>query len=336
MTVDPQNEWTASKADRLNRVVALALAAFLIFAGAAAVPGQDVIRVETELAAFEVAVTDSNGKPISGLDAADFKIFENGEEKDIAFFQPLIDGEYRRPMLVVFALDVSGSLTPAELEKLRSAMDQFIDRLAHPNAYFAVTTFAMNVKRRQSFTNRTDRVRRALENIERDRDGLSTHAYDAVDDSVRLIARNAPKAIRGERPKRAVVVITDGFPVGDVVAPSTVIERANDAGVSVYSIILPSFSRLSAGDRPLLTPFEATGLVRRTGGVSLYASEGSLDGIFRAMAEQIAASYAIAYYPEDKAEAGNEFREVRIEAGKGLRIKQNRPGFRLGENGRPR
>ena len=329
MTVDIQNEGRA-------RIRAFLVVAFMALAAVVAASAQDVIKIETELAAFEVSVTDRDGKPVTGLDASAFKIFENGEEKEIAFFQPLIDGEDRRPMLVVFALDVSGSLTPAELEKLRSAMDQFIDRLAHPHAYFAVTTFAMNVKRRQAFTNRTERVRRAMANIERDRDGLSTHAYDAVDDAVRLIARSAPKAIRGERPKRAVVVITDGFPVGDVVAPSTVIERANDAGVSVYSIILPSFSRLSAGDRPLLTPFEATGLVRRTGGVSLYANEGSLDGIFRAMAEQIAASYAIAYYPEESAEAGNEFREVRIEAGKELLIKQNRPGFRLGEIGRPR
>lgn len=329
MTVDIQNEGRA-------RIRVFLVVAFMALAAVVAASAQDVIKIETELAAFEVSVTDRDGKPVTGLDASAFKIFENGEEKEIAFFQPLIDGENRRPMLVVFALDVSGSLTPAELEKLRSAMDQFIDRLAHPNAYFAVTTFAMNVKRRQAFTNRTDRVRRVMANIERDRDGLSTHAYDAVDDAVRLIARNAPKAIRGERPKRAVVVITDGFPVGDVVPPSTVIERANDAGVSVYSIILPSFSRLSAGDRPLLTPFEATGLVRRTGGVSLYANEGSLDGIFRAMAEQIAASYAIAYYPEESAEAGNEFREVRIEAGKELLIKQNRPGFRLGEIGRPR
>ena len=296
---------------------------------------QDVIRVDTELAAFEVAVTDRDGKPVSGLTAEDFKIFENGREQEVAFLQPMIDGNVRRPMLVVFALDVSGSLTPAELERLRSAMSQFIDRLAHPNAYFAVTTFARNVKRRQAFTNRADRIRRSMENIERDRDGLSTHAYDAVDDAVRLIDRRAPKVVRGERPKRAVVVITDGFPVGDVVAASTVIERANDAGVSVYSIILPSYSRAVGVDRPLLTPFEASGLVRRTGGVSLYASDDSLDAIFTAMAERIAASYAIAYYPDERAAAVEEFRNVRVEAGQGLTVKQNRPGFRLDKNGRP-
>ncbi len=318
---------------RRSSIAALTLIFLALFAASG--PAQDVIRVDTELAAFEIAVTDRDGKPVSGLTAKDFKIFENGREQEVAFFQPVIDGNERRPMLVVFALDVSGSLTPAELERLRSAMSQFIDRLAHPNAYFAVTTFAMNVKRRQTFTNRADSIRRAMENIERDRDGLSTHAYDAVDDAVRLIERRTPKQVRGERPKRAVVVITDGFPVGDVVAPSTVIERANDAGVSVYSIILPSYSRAVGADRPLLTPFEASGLVRRTGGVSLYASDESLDAIFTAMAERIAASYAIAYYPDERAAAAEEFRNVRVEAGRGLTVKQNRPGFRLDRNGRP-
>ena len=35
----------------------------------------DVIRVDTELVAFEVTVTDKDGKPVRGLDAKDFKLF---------------------------------------------------------------------------------------------------------------------------------------------------------------------------------------------------------------------------------------------------------------------
>ncbi len=35
--------------------------------------------------------------------------------------------------------------------------------------------------------------------------------------------------------KRAVLVVTDGFPVGDTVSPQTVIERANTADVSVFA-----------------------------------------------------------------------------------------------------
>jgi hypothetical protein len=41
-----------------------------------------------------------------------------------------------------------------------------------------------------------------------------------------------------------VLVVTDGFPVGDTVAPQTVIERANAADVSVFVVTLPSYSRV--------------------------------------------------------------------------------------------
>ena len=40
-----------------------------------------------------------------------------------------------------------------------------------------------------------------------------------MDAAVRLLARDAPRERGGRLTKRAVVVITDGFPVGDTVAP---------------------------------------------------------------------------------------------------------------------
>ena len=46
-----------------------------------------------------------------------------------------------------------------------------------------------------------------------------THGTATVDAAVRLLARDAPRERGGRLTKRAVVVITDGFPVGDTVAP---------------------------------------------------------------------------------------------------------------------
>ena len=288
-----------------------------------------IVRVETELASFEVTALDASGRPIAGLTERDFRIFENGIERQIDFFQPIVDGDQRRPLMVVFALDVSGSMTEPELQRLRSAMNEFVKRLSGPETYFAIMTFAMEVKTLQGFTNRSDRIERSFYRIARDQDGLSTHAYDAIDDAVRLINNKAPKTIRGKAPKKAVVVITDGFPVGDVVSPETVTERANETGVSVFSVILPSFSKLSGSKRPLLTPFESSDLVARTGGLSLYANEKNLDPLFASLAERIATSYAIAFYPTEEKSTPGEFRSVRIESKKGFRVTQNRPGYQI-------
>src|ERR1044072_1917394 len=70
----------------------------------------DVIRIRTDLISFEATVTDAQGKPVSGLKSQDFKIFDDGVERPIAFFEQQRHENFSRPMSVVFALDVSGSM----------------------------------------------------------------------------------------------------------------------------------------------------------------------------------------------------------------------------------
>ena len=294
--------------------------------------GQDdekVVRVDTELAEFEVLVEDKNGKPVHGLRAEDFRIFENGKQQRIDFFQPVRSGVKTRPMVIVFAVDVSGSMTPAELEKLRTAISGFIDRFGDYESYFAMVAFAMEVKKIQSFTNRPDTLRRSLAKVDHDQDGRSTHAFDAVDTAIRMIDKNTPKSLNGRAPKRAVILITDGFPVGDTVTPETVIERSNNAGVSVYSIILPSFSPLQRDSKPIMTLLEASGLVQKTGGSSLVAVDDNFEPLFSALASEITSSYALAYYPADNRPGENFKRNVVIESVRGYKVRQNRTAFEL-------
>ena len=287
----------------------------------------DVIKIDTELVSFEVTVVDKNGKPVRNLKEDEFRVFEDGTERSIDFFQPLTRNEKDRPLSVVFALDVSGSMTEAEIERLRGAMQSFIARLADYDSYFAVISFAMEVRTLQSFTNRKEKLEKSFDKLARDQDGLSTHAYDAIDEAVRLLARKAPKVVRDRIPKRAVIVVSDGFPVGDTVSPRTLIERANDAETSVYSVILPSYSRLQIDKRPVMTPLEASGLIERTGGKSFYATEKSFQALFEALAEEITASYAIAFYPDKAGSSPAKERHVTIRSKSGYVVRQNRTGY---------
>ena len=309
-------------------VGAAALAVWCLLSSGSAGAQSDAIRIETNLAAFEVTVTDRRGNPVRNLSASDFRVLENGVERTIDFFQPIARQDSGRPLSIVFALDVSGSMTPAELERLRAAMQNFVRRLADYNSHFAVVSFAMDVRTLQGFTNRPDQLSRSFEKLKRDQDGLSTHAYDAVDQAVRMLARKSPKVVKDRFPKRAVVVITDGFPVGDVVGPETVIERANAEETTVYSVILPSFSRFHGSKDPLPTPLEVSGLIQKTGGKSFYATGNDFDPLFRALAEEVTSSYAIAFYPGD--EPGRVgARQIKIESRSGLIVRQNRSTYTL-------
>jgi len=299
---------------------------------AAEVGEEDVIKIDTDLVLVDVTVTDAQGRPVRGLKAEDFKLYDDGEEREIAFVNVERRGGAERPVAVVFAVDVSGSMTPEEMAKLQAAVRAFAERLAGRAALFALMSFGMRSKVHGPFTSDRARLNRALEQLQKEKNGLSTHTYDAVDDAVRLLVRQAPRTRDRRLMKRAVVVITDGFPVGDTVSPSTVIERANEAEVSVYSVTLPSFSRLVASATPartpLPTPLDVSGLVERTGGANFYAVGDDYEPLFRALAEEVTSTYVLAFYPPEEKRRDGRSHAVRVEGPRGLFVRQNRTEYK--------
>jgi Ca-activated chloride channel homolog len=289
----------------------------------------DVVRVDTDLVSLDVNVTDAAGRTVRNLQQKDFKLYEDGIEQPLAFFHVENKSGETRPLAIVFAVDISGSMTPEEIDKLRGALHAFSEKLANHPAVFAVMTFGMHVKTLQHFTSEAQKLEQTFDRIAREPNGLSTHAYDAVDDAIRLLVRHAPRTRERRLMKRAVVVITDGFPVGDTVSPETVIERANAADVSVYVVTLPSYSRLMvAADRaPLPTPLDVSGLVEMTGGKSVYANEKDYEPLFRALAEEVISSYVLAFYPPDEKRHDGKFHAIRVEGPGGLMLRQSRPGY---------
>jgi VWFA-related protein len=229
----------------------------------------------------------------------------------------------------VFALDLSGSMKPEEMDRLTSAMREFSQRLSEHPAVFALMTFGMQVKTIQSFTSDREKLERAYERLAHEPNGMSTHTYDAVDDAVRMLVRHAPLVRQHQLMKRAVVVITDGFPVGDTVSPDTVIGRANAADTSVYVVTMPSFTNTMASARmtPLPTPLDVSGLVEKTGGRSIYATEKDLGPLFRAIAEEVAAAYVLGFYPPEEKRHDGKFHTIRIEGPGGMTLRQSRPGY---------
>jgi VWFA-related protein len=292
-------------------------------------PPEEVIKVDTDLVALDVMANDLEGRPVRNLKQEDFKLYLDGVAQPLSFFQVEHRSGEPRPLAVVFALDISGSMTAIEMERLRSALNAFSTRLAGHSALYAVMAFGMNVKILQKFTAEPDKLDRAFERIAREPNGLSTHTYDAVDDAIRLLTRHAPRTRERRLMKRAVLVVTDGFPVGDTVTAQTVIERANAADASIYVVTLPSYSRVlpAASQNPLPTPLDVSGLADLTGGRSVYAEEHNYDALFRALAEEVTSAYVLAFYPPEAKRRDGQFHNIRIEGPNGLTLRQSRPGF---------
>jgi Ca-activated chloride channel family protein len=289
----------------------------------------EVLKIDTDLVSVDVRANDSEGRPLRNLGQEDFKLYVDGTEQRLAFFQVERRSGEPRPLAMVFALDISGSMTPEEMNRLRRALNAFSEKLADHPALYAVMSFGMNVKTVQKFTSEADKLDRAIARLAKEPNGLSTHTYDAVDDAVRMLVRHAPRTREGRLIKRAVLVVTDGFPVGDTVSAPTVIERANAAEASIYVVTLPSYSRVlpAALQNPLPTPLDVSGLAELTGGRSVYAYETNYEALFRALAEEVTSAYVLGFYPPEEKRHDGRFHTIKIQAPNGIMLSQSRPGF---------
>jgi Ca-activated chloride channel homolog len=294
---------------------------------------EEVLRIDTDVVAVDVTVTDVQGVPVRSLRREDFKLYADGIEQPVSFFQVERRTGQPRPLALVFALDISGSMTPEEMVRLRYALQAFSSNIRDQEAVYAVMAFGMNVKTLQKFTSDPTALDRSFEKLSREPNGLSTHTYDAVDDAIRLVVRNAPRTRDRRLMKRAVLVVTDGFPVGDTVAPQTVIERANAANVSVYVVTLPSYSRVltASTQAPLPTPLDVSGLAELTGGRSVYANEKDYGPLFRSLAEEVTSAYVLAFYPAEEKRRDGQFHSLKVEGPPGLMVRQSRPGYQAGK-----
>jgi Ca-activated chloride channel homolog len=274
------------------------------------------IRLDTDLVVIDVTATDKSGAYVRDLRPEEIQVFEDGQERKINFFALTDEATLSRPLAVVFALDISGSLRPDEMTTLRQAAMKFTE-LMKGDSVFAALSFNHKINIEQHFTPSQEKIARAFERMNRFEG--STRIYDALDRAVTMLNRNAPRTRQGRPVRRVVVVITDGFDSASIIDRREVIRRANDAGVTIYSITLPSFA-LSPTDSTsrVITPLDASRIVSATGGQDFSADARDFTPIFKALAEEIRASYALAYYPDNRDGKRHE-----------LRVKTSRPDIRI-------
>ncbi len=282
------------------------------------------ISLRSDLVTVDVTVLDAEGNYVTDLRQEDFELYHDGVPQPIAFFEAQIRAELSRPLAVVFALDTSGSVGPQIAEQQHAAR-QFL-RLLHPESVFAVIGFNDRIRVFQKFTSDPVLIERAFEKAREV--GGRTRLYDALDRAVTLLSREAPRWRQGRQVRRVVIVITDGFDYTSTISHLEVIRRANAADVTIYSITLPSYILSVTGRRRVPTLLDASGIVRQTGGRDFSAEEPDFTPIFRAIAEEIRASYTLAYYPPAEHRRDGQFHRITVTVKRpGLLIRQSRPGY---------
>lgn len=193
----------------------------------------DVVRVDTQLVSVPAVVTDSSGRPLSGLKPENFRITEDGQPQTIANF-----GTTDTPFEIALLLDTSGS-TRDDVALIRSAANSFIDALRPGDrvgivAFNQSQTFTDQVAAVEVLTPLTDdreQLRASMENL-----GASqgTPYYDALERIADSIFRDAPAdELRG---RRAIVALTDGVDSSSNSDYATARLKVSRAGIACYFI----------------------------------------------------------------------------------------------------
>jgi Ca-activated chloride channel family protein len=176
-------------------VVAVIIVSGLIAcAMAAEKSGPDTsIKVGLDVVLVPVSVTDDQYRPIEGLNAGNFQIWEDKVEQHIQYFSA-----EDTPVSIGLLLDISGSMRSA-FNAARSATINFLKTSNAEDEYFLVE-FSDSPKIAQNFTTDVNKLERMVA-------VLGAQGYTAFLDAVYLALDN----IRfGVQPRKALVMITDG------------------------------------------------------------------------------------------------------------------------------
>ncbi|HMV81665.1 MAG TPA: VWA domain-containing protein [Blastocatellia bacterium] len=103
---------------------------------AKAADGDDVMRIETVLAVFDLLVVDKKGRAITGLKPEDFVIKEDGKLQEVGTFA--MGDDVTRPRSIVLIIDYSGSQRPY-LHNSVAAAKILVDKLG-PQDRMAIVT----------------------------------------------------------------------------------------------------------------------------------------------------------------------------------------------------
>ncbi|HKS30187.1 MAG TPA: VWA domain-containing protein [Pyrinomonadaceae bacterium] len=307
----------------------------------------DTLRISTTLVTVPVSVLDRNGKYVPNLRKEDFRIYEEGQEQQVAYFASV-----EQPFTVALVIDTSGS-TLSKLEEIHEAAINFVNQL-RPDDTVTVISFSDRVRVLCEPTTDRYTIQSA---IRRAQPGEGTKLYDAVD----FVINERLNRIKG---RKALVLFTDGVDTTSRRATFESTTRdAEELDALIYPILFDTYAdtvarmgggggrggNVSIGDvlAAILTGRNVvvTGgggggsvncrgctreeydrgeeylreLATRTGTRVEMAGDGrNLSQAFSIIAEELRRQYSIGYYPSSQAQAGQR---------RGISVRVNRPNM---------
>ena len=221
------------KGRRLALAVAAAVIALVVSSRAQQTPSQNPagpeptfrFRSGVELINVTATVLDATGRFVPGLTQDDFVVYDDDQRVDVTHFNA-----ERVPVSLGIALDSSGSMYGEKMSAARGAISRFVDDLLEKDDELFLYRFSNYPELVQGWThNRRD----IIEPLGRIFPNGATALYDAV-------ARAIPLAQRGQNPKKALVIISDGNDTSSRTYVQDLKRQIRESEVLVYAVGIDS------------------------------------------------------------------------------------------------
>ncbi len=292
-------------ANRLLHLGLLLLGFLMIGAVGAQIPVQEpqtTIRAEVGLVNVVFTVVDKKGRPVPGLKAEDFQVYDNKQPQKIEFFSELGKSS-EVPLTIALLIDTSGSVKD-KLEYEKATAAEFFKEILRPNKDLAlIIQFDSEVNLVQDFTQSHTALLDALDSLKA---GNSTSLYDAV-----FLA--AEEKLKHETGRKVMVIVSDGEDTSSKVKKEEAIEAAQKSDALIYGIGVQTMGAYF-GD---LKKF-----ADETGGAffSPRASAAEIQAAFRSIREDIQGQYSLAYGLNARKDGSFHTIDIRCKVG-GVKIR---------------
>jgi Ca-activated chloride channel homolog len=266
-----------------------------------------------DLVALTVTVTDTTNQYVRNLALDDFTVFEDGVAQPVSFF-----GVSDVPIDLALLIDASASMRP-QMAIVRRAASGLLRTLKRGDRA-ALVEFRDQVALGQPMTDDLQRVIAAL-------DSISAHGGTSLYNALYVMLRDFQKAAsdRSTVRRRAIVVLSDGADTGSLISFDDVLDLARRAGVTVYTVAMPSRVPPPGGLLPRRylsqADYAMRALAEETGARAFFPTTGvEVREVYNTIASELASQYAIGYTSRN-AQQNGAWRHVLVRVA-------SRPGMR--------
>jgi Ca-activated chloride channel family protein len=252
--------------------------------------GGFVGSVRVELVELPVVVLDENGMPVTGLELANFTVYEDEEQVEVEGFGTTAD----LPLSLAIAVDTSGSMIE-DFPKVQRAVRGFADELLEEGDEAVLIRFSWDAKVQ---VNWTDNISALIGDLDTVTPEGGTSLHDAV---VRSLEQ-----FRGRRGRQAVVLLTDGEDTTSRTDWKVAERFAHTMRIPIFSIGL-GVGKLDFSSRKILK-----GLATETGGEAFFPKQvEDLPAVYARIAELLRSQYLL-WYPSPSEKPPEAFRKIEV------------------------